>query len=224
MILYTYPGSPICRPISMFIADHEIDVEQRVIDLLAGEHVKPAFTAINPNGAVPVLEDGAFRLTESSAILKYLADFVDSPAYPKPLQARARVNSAMDWVNTGLYRTFGYGFCYPQVLAHLKWPDPATQSLVLAAGQDGARKYLCVMNDHLLGGQNAWLCGDRMTIADYFASGILSLGELTGCDFAGWRHIQRWYQHMQGLPNWHSANAALYAWANAVKGPEYLRV
>jgi glutathione S-transferase len=224
MILFTFPGSPICRPIAMFIADHEMDVEQRVVDLLTGEHFSPAFAAINPNNAVPVLDDGSFRLTESSAILKYLADVADSPAYPKALQARARVNSAMDWVNTGLYRTFGYNFCYPQVLAHLKWPDPTTQSLVLAAGQDGARKCLGVMNDHFLGGQNQWLCGDRITIADYFASGILSLGELTGCEFADWPYIQRWYQQMQALPNWQSANAPLYAWADAVKGPEYLRV
>ena len=100
MLLYTYPGSPICRPIAMFIADHQMDIEQKVVDLLAGEQFEPAFTAINPNSAVPVLDDGQFRLTESSAILKYLADVVDSPAYPKPLQTRARVNSAIDWVNT----------------------------------------------------------------------------------------------------------------------------
>jgi len=101
MRLYTYPGSPVCRPIAMFIADHGMEVEQRVVDLMAGEQYQPAFAAINPNNAVPVLEDGAFRLTECSAILKYLADIVDSPTYPKPWQARARVNSAMDWVNTG---------------------------------------------------------------------------------------------------------------------------
>jgi glutathione S-transferase len=66
MILYTYPGSPICRPIAMFIADYEMDVEQRVIDLLAGEQFEPAYSAINPNNAVPVLDDGPFRLMESS--------------------------------------------------------------------------------------------------------------------------------------------------------------
>jgi len=46
---------------------------------MAGEQYQPAFTTINPNSAVPVLEDGTFRLTECSAILKYLADLIDSP-------------------------------------------------------------------------------------------------------------------------------------------------
>jgi glutathione S-transferase len=224
MKLYTYPGSPGCRPIAMFIADHGMNVEQQIVDLTKREQYEPAFAAINPNNAVPVLEDGAFRLAESSAILKYLADVVDSPTYPKPLQARARVNSAMDWVNTGLYRAFGYNLCYPQVLPHVKWPDPHAQSLVLAAGQSGSRKLLGVMNDHMLGAANPWLCGNNLSIADYFASGVLSLGELTGCDFSTWPNVQRWYERMQGLPNWRGANSALYAWANFTKGQDYVRL
>jgi glutathione S-transferase len=224
MILYTWYGSPVCRPIQMFIADHKIRVQQRFVDLLTGEQSGAAYVAINPNGAVPVLDDGPLRLTESSAILKYLAEKVRSPAYPKNLRARAQVNAVMDWANTGLYRTFGYGFCYPQVLEHLKWPDPNTQAQVLARGQQGSRTLLGVMNDHLLGGRWPWLCGEKITIADYFASGILSLGELTGCEFAEWPRVQLWYRKMQALPNWKSANAALYDWADAVRGPEYLRL
>jgi len=135
----------------MFIADHGMEVEQQVVDLTAGEQYQPAFAAINPNNAVPVLEDGGFRLTECSAILKYLADVVDSSTYPKPLQARAQVNSAMEWINTGFYRAFGYNLCYPQVLPHGKWPDPTAQSLALSAGRAGSRKLLGVMNDHMLG-------------------------------------------------------------------------
>jgi glutathione S-transferase len=144
--------------------------------------------------------------------------------YPKPLQARARVNSVMYWVNTGFYRAFGHNLCYPQVLPHLKWSDPTAQSLVLAAGQAGSRKLLGVMNDHMLGVSNPWVCGDSLSIADYFAAGILSLGELTGCDFSAWPNVQRWYDRMQTLPNWQSANAALYAWANFTKGQDYVRV
>jgi hypothetical protein len=63
-------------------------------------------------------------------------DVVDS--YPKPLQTRARVNSATNWVNTGFYRNFGCNFCYPQVLAHLKWSDPIAVSC--ARGRPGRRQ------------------------------------------------------------------------------------
>ena len=86
MKLYTYPASPICRPIAMLIADHGMEVEQQVVDLMAGEQNTPAFTAINPNNAVPVLEDGAFRLTECSALLKYLAMSWARP----PIRSRCR--------------------------------------------------------------------------------------------------------------------------------------
>ena len=224
MKLYTYPGSPVCRPIMMFIADHKMDVEQQIVDLMAQEQYGPAFAAVNPNNAVPVLEDGSFRLTECSAILKYLADVVDSPVYPKPLKERARVNAVMDWVNTGLYRSFGYNLVYPQVLEHVKFQDPAAQSQVLDAGQAGSRKLLGVMNDHMLGAGNDWLCGDSLTIADYFASGILSLNVLTGCSFEAWPNVQHWYERMQALPNWQSANGAIYPWAEAIKGPDYVRL
>ena len=84
-----------------------------------------------------MLEDGDFRLTESSAILKYLADKVDSPAYPKDLKKRARVNEMMDWLNTGFYRDFGYGLVYPQIFPHHKRPSDEAQA---ADDRSGARK------------------------------------------------------------------------------------
>src|ERR1043165_1781148 len=145
MKLYTFPASPGCRPIAMFIADHKMEVEQQVVDLMSGEQYQPTFAAINPNNAVPVLEDGLFRLTESSAILKYLADTVDSRTYPRELRARAHVNAAMDWVNTGLYPAFGHNLCYPQVLSNVKWEDAGVQNQVLGRGQTRSRKLLGVM-------------------------------------------------------------------------------
>ena len=224
MKLYTFPASPGCRPIAMFIADQGLKVEEQIVDLMNGEQYGPAFTAINPNNQVPVLEDGDFRLTECSAILKYLADVANSPAYPKDLKARARVNATMDWINTSLYPAFGHNLCYPQVLAHVKWEDPAAQSLVLSKGQTRSRKLLDVMNTSMLGETNPYLCGDKLSIADYMAAGILSLGELTACDFSPWPNVQRWYRRMEAMPNWQSANAPLYAWAKATQGQDYVRV
>ena len=87
----------------------------QIVDLFTGEQYQSPFEKINPSHQVPVLEDGDFRLTESSAILKYLADKAGSPAYPKDPRQRARVNERMDWFNTGFYRDFSYGFLYPQI-------------------------------------------------------------------------------------------------------------
>src|SRR5688572_16075460 len=99
MKLYYHPVSTSCRPVMLFASDHELDLEYQLVDLFIGEHRKDHYAALNPSCQVPVLQDDDFFLTESSAILKYLADKVGSPTYPKDLRKRARVNERMDWFN-----------------------------------------------------------------------------------------------------------------------------
>jgi len=74
MKLYYHPVSTACRPVMMLAADENIQLDYQLVDLFSGEHMKEPYGAINPNRQIPVLEDGDFRMTESSAILKYLAD------------------------------------------------------------------------------------------------------------------------------------------------------
>src|SRR5215470_17870074 len=85
MKLYMHPVSTVTRPVRLFIAENKIPMEEELVDIMTGAHYQPPYSAINPNCLVPMLEDGDMRLTESSAILKYLADKIGSPAYPKDL-------------------------------------------------------------------------------------------------------------------------------------------
>lgn len=71
--LYMNPVSTACRPVSLLIAEKKMPVTEQFVDLMKGEHHGAAFSSINPCHLVPVLEDGDFRMAESSAILKYLA-------------------------------------------------------------------------------------------------------------------------------------------------------
>ena len=99
-----------------------------------------------------MLEDGDFRLTESAAILRYLAEKIGSPAYPKDLKQRARVNEAMDWFNSNFYRDWGYGLVYPQIFPHHKRPDDEGPCRRRSPGPRSGRKgWLQVLNDHWLG-------------------------------------------------------------------------
>ena len=74
MKLHYHPVSTTSRPLYLFVQENKLPVELKFVDLMKGEHVQTSFTNLNPNQLVPVLEDGDFVLTESSAILKYLAD------------------------------------------------------------------------------------------------------------------------------------------------------
>jgi glutathione S-transferase len=195
----------------LFAADSGLDIDFKLVDLFTGEHLKEAYAAINPNRQVPVLEDGDFRLTESSAILKYLADKAGSPAYPSDLRKRARVNEMMDWLNTGLYRDLGYGLIYPQVLPNHRRPDDKVQAGTLAWGRDKARGWLKILDESLLGPRNAYLCGDQITIADYLGAPMLQVGEVIRIDYSAYRNINRWLGNMKTRPSWAKVNEGFYA-------------
>ena len=57
-----------------------------------GDGQKPEFKAVNPAGKIPVLQDGALTLTESVAIMFYVADkFPQAGLIPSELIARAEM-------------------------------------------------------------------------------------------------------------------------------------
>jgi glutathione S-transferase len=173
---------------------------------------------------VPVLEDEGFRLTESSAILKYLADKVNSPAYPKDLKQRAKVNEMMDWLNTQFYREYGYGFIYPQIFPNNKRPTDAAQQACLDWAKEKATNWLKVLDQHWLGPRANYLCGDKITIADYLGAGFVSLGEIIGMDFAEYPNIRRWLDNMKKLRSWPKVNEVFYGFRDAVKDQKFARL
>lgn len=210
MRLYYHPVSTACRPVMLLAAESGIELDYRLVDLMTGEQMQPAFAAINPSRQVPVLEDGEFRLTEGSAILKYLAEKAGSPAYPADLRQRARINELMDWFNTGFYRDLGYGLVYPQVLPHHKRPDERVQAGSLEWSRDKTRRWLAILDQHLLGPQQPWVAGDAISIADYFGASIATLGEVIKLDYSGYRNVTRWLDRIKERAAWAKVNEAFY--------------
>jgi glutathione S-transferase len=221
MKLYTHPVSTACRPVMQFIADNNIPVDMEVVDILKGEHFQPAYSDKNPNRLIPMLEDGDFRLTESAAILRYLAEKTGLPAYPKDLKQRAKVNEMMDWLNTNFYRDYAYGFIYPQVFPHHRRPSDEMQSGTVAWGKERTEGWLRLLNDYWIGPTKPYLCGDRITIADYFGSGLVSLGELIGCDFSKYPNVDRWLNNMKQLKTWPKINEVFYGFKDSLKGKRF---
>jgi len=224
MKLYYHPVSTTSRPVVLFAAESGIDLDLEIVDLFTGAQYQPPFEAINPSHQVPVLEDGDFRLTESSSILKFLADKIGSPAYPKDLRKRAHVNERMDWFNTGFYRDFSYGFVYPQIFPFMKRSDDVVQAGTIAYGKEKALGWLNVLDQSLIG-RNNYLCGNEITIADYLG-GVMTLGgEAIACNYGAYPNISRWLRHMKTLKNWSHVNEAFYKYVvDPNKGKDFVRI
>jgi glutathione S-transferase len=148
---------------------------------------------------------------------------VNSPLYPKDLQARARVNERMDWINTQLCRDLAYGTVYPQIFPFHKRRSEEAQDATVQWGRERAQGWLKVLNDHILGG-NEYLCGNAITIADYQASAFVSLAELIGCDFAAYPNVKRWLARMKALKSWKQVNEAIDGYAATLKGQPMVSV
>jgi glutathione S-transferase len=224
MKLYYHPASTASRPVLLFAAESGIDLDLKLVDIFKGEHLQPAYRALNSNALVPMLEDGDFRLTESSAIMKYLADKIDSPLYPKGLQQRARVNERMDWFNTQVSRDYCFGLVFAQLLPHHKRRSDEAQAGTVQWGQERSKVWLQVLNDHILGPGHNYVCGDAITIADHFGAGLLTLGEVIGCDFTAYPYVQGWLARIKALKSWKSVNAVLDGITAAHKGEVFVTV
>ena len=224
MKLYMHQASTTSRAVLLFIADNALQVDLQVVDLFTGEHLREPFASINPNLMVPVLEDGDFRLTESSAILKYLAEKTGSPAYPKDLRQRARVNEVMDWFNSNFYRDYGYGLIYPQVFPHHKRPSDEGQTVTVSWAKEKTQGWLRILNDHIIGANSKYLCGDEITVADYFGFAIIQVGEVIRCDFSHYPNIVRWLNNMKSRPNYEKVYELIQGFGKSLEGQTFVAI
>jgi glutathione S-transferase len=127
------------------------------------EHVEsdPRLLAHNPNGLVPVIQDGDFTLWESNTICRYLAARQPHRTLlPEDAPARARVEQWMDWQATELNSAYRYAF-YGIVRKSPGHTDPAEISRSVADWNRCMR----ILDAHFAhGGQ--FVTGEYFTLAD----------------------------------------------------------
>jgi glutathione S-transferase len=204
--LYVFPPSP--RSFKVLTAASHLDLgyEKCVVDLQKGEQRHPEFASINPNRKLPVLEDGAFRLWESNAILQYLASKrPDSGLLPSDPQRRAQVAQWQFWDlahwEPACVKLVFERFIKP--LFGMGEPDPSEVERGLAAFAGVAP----VLDDRL--GDSRFLAGPELTIADFSVGAILNLADAVGFPVDEYPNIGRWHEALTELPGWRHAMVRL---------------
>lgn len=131
------------------------------VNLAAGEHRRPEFLKINPAGKIPVLVDGDLALTESVAIVLYLAEkYPDKGLIPADLQGRAELNRWLLFAATELeqplWRIARHTALYPENQRLPGDVSLARQEFTAMAA---------VLEEHMRGRQ--FIVGERVTVADF---------------------------------------------------------
>ena len=129
----------------------------------------PDYLAINPMGKVPAIKHGDTVVTETPAILAYLADaFPEAGLAPAPAERGAYYR----WL------FFGSGCMEPAMINHSMGWDPSTPEL---QGRCGYGSFALVI-DTLAGALKGktYIAGDRFSAADLYIGAMLNFGMMFG--------------------------------------------
>jgi glutathione S-transferase len=144
------------------------------VNLAKGEHRTPEFLRLNPAGKLPVLIDGDLVLTESAAIVMYLAE--KHPAgklMPADLTMRAQayrwVLFAVTELEQPLWRMAKHTFLYPE--------DKRLPDEIALAKQDFAAM-AAVLEQHMNG--RSFVVGETMTVADCATAYVMDWADEVG--------------------------------------------
>jgi glutathione S-transferase len=131
------------------------------VNLPAGEHRRPEFLAINPAGKIPVLVDGDLALTESVAIVLYLAEkYPDKGLIPADLTGRAEVNRWLLFAATELEQPLW------RIARHTAlYPEDQRLPGDVSIAREEFKAMAAVLEKHLRGRQ--FVIGERVTVADF---------------------------------------------------------
>src|SRR5690348_12904755 len=153
MKLYYFPGA--C-PLATHIVLEWIGKPYETQRLTREQTKEPAYLALNPTGAVPTLVDGDFILTQSAAILEYLAELSpEAKLLGSDIRSRAEVRRWLSMCNSDIHRTFGLVFGS----GYFSGGDAAMAKVLEDQGMAKVKSFFTIVDKQLKG--RDWVTGQR---------------------------------------------------------------
>jgi glutathione S-transferase len=198
--LYTHPESGNSYKVRLLAELLDYKLEEIYVDVLDNGSHTPDFLAINPRGQIPVLVDGDKTLTDSAAILVYLAGSRPDPGSsnkPSSFWSSDAFEQAaiVDWL--AFTSTFiANGVCLARGIVNFKGISASTQQPLNNAREKGEES-LGILEATL--SEKEWLCLGRPTIADIAAFVYVALAPMGGIFLDSYPAIRSWIARIRKL-------------------------
>ena len=194
MILYDYVLSPDCYKVRLLAALTGAKITLRAVDFHPGaEHRKPEFLKINPAGTIPMMEEDGLVLTDSSAILTYVAAKA-GPEWLGDDDARMRARVAQ-WLAFAQRLSASIG----KARTHDMLQKPADIDACRAAGTQCLREIESALVEQRIHGED-FLAGPRPTLADIACFPHSMLAPDGGISVDAYPAIRLWTRRIRALP------------------------
>ena len=188
--LYRHALSGHSHRVELFLSILGLKVDIIDVDVMGGEHKKPEFLDKNIFGQVPVLEDGEVILSDSNAILVYLANKFDTTRTWLPFNP-VEASAVQRFLSVAAGRV-AYG--------------PAAARLVNVFGasldhenaKQVANDTLAVLNIHLR--EKKWLATDNPTVADIANYTYIAHAPEGDVSLELYPHVIAWLRRVEQLP------------------------
>lgn len=185
--IHHFPKSGHAHRALVFAKLAGIAHEAVFVDLAAGAHKTPEFLAMNPNGQVPVLEDGDTVVSDSNAILVYLARKYAPDWIPNDPAGEAAVQQ---WLTLAAGE-IAFGTCAARLITVFGAPLDAGFATETAA------KALSKLEAGLQG--RDWLVSDRPTIADVAAYSYTAHAPEGNVSLDPYPNVRAWLARFEAL-------------------------
>ncbi|XP_030623693.1 glutathione S-transferase theta-1a [Chanos chanos] len=181
-----------CRSVFIFAKAANIPFEYKAVVLASGEQYGDEFAKISIVRKVPVMRDGDFILTESTAILMYMVRKFGTPDhwYPADLQKRARVDEYLAWQHSNMRAHGSKVFWFRGVLPMVTG-EPVPKEKMDSALED-LNMTLKLFEEKFLQ-NNPYIIGEQISLADLVAIVEIMQPVGTGLDvFEGRPALSAW--------------------------------
>ncbi len=168
------------------------------VELRRGEHKQPEFLELNPNGRVPVLQQGDYTVWEANAIMCHLSVEAGANLWPGDARSQIEVTRWLSWDSSHFTRHTGELYFQRLIKPALKIgsPDPDAE----AQATQGFLEAAAVLEAHLL--DRDFLLGKELSVADFAVSAALPYATDIRLPLDSFPAIRRWHARLNDLPGW----------------------
>jgi glutathione S-transferase len=158
------------RIVRLCLIEKGVEYELVPIDIFAKEGPPAGYLTKHPFARIPAFEHAGFSLYETGAIVRYIDEAFGGPKLqPSSLLQRARCSQLVSIADNYAYRQLVWGL-YVERISKPRRGIPADEKKI-ADAISNARICLKAMSD--LMGDNPWLAGTELTLADIYAAPML---------------------------------------------------